>query len=328
MQKPELENNLIKKIFIKRFSDLLIVEENNKVSEIMQTEIEEYLDDEKHLQDIGMLSKREAAENVDFIKKIKIKCIYISGIRGIADIPFCKDSNKGCEYGNKPYLNIEKQTKIISLFGFNGQGKSSFTEALEFSLTGHVREADRRQYNKRNIFNYIKNINSEKGKVDVKLIDYATNNKINLSRDTEGTIELTKNDFEAENEIIINEINKEMNKVFIEKNRIDSFVLSKGKEQIELYGELLGFSKINRFIKKYWRNYSTEKGKELYAKENIAKEKLQELENKEVIEPEIKFTEIESEIINEIFPEESLDDNNSFINKLDIDHFKKIKRIS
>jgi DNA sulfur modification protein DndD len=325
LQKSELENNLIKKIFIERFSELLTIEENNKASEIMQNEIEKYLDNEKYLQDIGMLSKEEAAENVDFIKKLKIKCIYISGIKGIADIPFCKDSDKGCKYGNKPYLNIDKQTKIISLFGFNGQGKSSFSEALEFSLTGHVREADRRQYNKRNIFNYIKNINSEKGKVDVKLIDYATNNKINLSRDTEGTIELTKNDFEAENEIIINEINKEMNKVFIEKNRIDSFVLSKGKEQIELYGELLGFSKINKFIKKYWRNYSTEKGKELYAKENIAKEKLQELENKEVIESEIKFTKAESEIIIEIFPEESLDDKNSFINNLNMDDFKKNK---
>jgi DNA sulfur modification protein DndD len=43
--------------------------------------------------------------------------------------------------------------------------------------------------------------------------------------------------------------------VFIEKNRIDSFVLSKGKKQIELYGELLGFSEINRFIKRYWRDY-------------------------------------------------------------------------
>ena len=325
LQKPELENNLIKKIFIKRFSDLLIVEENNKVSEIMQSEIEKYLDDEKHMQEIGTLSKKEAVENVDFIKKLKIKCIYISGIKGIADIPFCKDSDKGCEYGNKPYLNIDKQTKIISLFGFNGEGKSSFTEALEFSLTGHVREADRRQYNKRNIFNYIKNINSAKGTVVVKLVDYTTNNKIKLNRNTEGTIKLTENDFEPENGIIINEINEEMNKVFIEKNRIDSFVLSKGKEQIELYGELLGFSEINRFIKKHWRNYSTEKRKELYAKENIAKEKLKDLKDKEVIEPEIKFTKFESEIINEIFSDESLDDNNSFIDNLNIDDFKTIK---
>jgi DNA sulfur modification protein DndD len=221
----------------------------------MQSEIEKYLDDEKNLQDVGTLHKKEAAENVDFIKNLKIKWIDISGIKGIADISFCKDKNKSCKYGNRPYLNIDKQTKIISLFGFNGDGKSSFTEALEFSLTGHVIEAERRQYKKSDIFNYIKNINSAKGKVDVKLVDYATYNKINLNRDTNGTIELTQNDFELEDEIIINEISEEMNKVFIEKNRIDSFVLSKGKKQIELYGELLGFSEINRFIKRYWRDY-------------------------------------------------------------------------
>ena len=291
----------------------------------MQSEIEKYLDDEKYLQDVGTLHKKEAAENVDFIKNLKIKWIDISGIKGIADIPFCKDKNKSCEYGNKPYLNIDKQTKIISLFGFNGDGKSSFTEALEFSLTGHVIEAERRQYKKSDIFNYIKNINSAKGKVDVKLVDYATNNKINLNRDTNGTIELTQNDFEPEDEIIINEINEEMNKVFIEKNRIDSFVLSKGKKQIELYGELLGFSEINRFIKKYWRDYSTERGKELYKKESIAKEKLQDLKEREVTEPEIKLTEFESEILKRISSEESLDDINSFVDNLSFDDFKRVK---
>ena len=322
LKEEELENNLIKKVFINRFEDILNVEKSNQVNSIMQEELKKYLNNSNYFNGEKDLPKPKKKNNSDFIKNLKIKTVDISGIKGIPERNKCNNYDQSCRYSNKPYLDISKNHNIISLFGFNGDGKSSFTEALEFALTDDVREARRRRFTKSKVSSYIKNINAENGHITIKLIDYENNNKkIKFTRKSEHTYEIEKNDFDDESKVI-NTLEKEMDKIFIEKNRIDDFALSKDKSQIELYGELLGFAEINNFIKNSWRSYKSEKNKAFYKKKESAKKRFEKIQKQKSNNNTVVFNEDEKNILKIILNKKSLIDLDNILENKKLDFFE------
>lgn len=92
-----------------------------------------------------------------------------------------------------------------------------------------------------------------------------------------------------------------LNKIFIEKNRIDEFVLSKGKTRTNLYGELLGFSEINDFIRVYWNSYETEKNNKLYDKQDNNIVKYKKMIKNKTDKPKLNLSEKENKIMNNKF---------------------------
>lgn len=124
--------------------------------------------------------------------------------------------------------------QYVFLYGPNGSGKPSFSEALEYGLLGVIQEADA---NKIKLSTYIKNTSTGKGKMPQITCIY------------------DGDDF-TESEV---ESNYELYRfAFVEKNRISDFshisVLS-SKTQSERISALFGLTEFNEFVQGFTLNF-------------------------------------------------------------------------
>lgn len=121
--------------------------------------------------------------------------------------------------------DFELDSELVLIYGPNGTGKSSFCEALEFTLLGNVVEAESKRLRKQD---YLKNahINS-----------FTSPNLVGL--DTEG------------NEILVLANEAIYRFCFVEKNRIDSFsriAAQTPAKQTELISTLFGLDTFTAFV--------------------------------------------------------------------------------
>ncbi|MBY0160202.1 chromosome segregation protein SMC [Cytobacillus firmus] len=137
-----------------------------------------------------------------------LKKIEIENFRGFSNL-FTHDFSK-------PYTLI---------YGTNGSGKTSFCEALEYSMLGYISEAESKRYDSNK---YIVNLVTGKGqKPKLTIID---NN---------------------DNEIELTEAPSSYHFCFIEKNRIDGFArisANTPSNQTEMLAALLGLEDFNTYV--------------------------------------------------------------------------------
>lgn len=244
--------------------------------------------------------------------KIFISKVWIKGIKGIINVQDkCKNKDISCKDGL--LMDLEERKSAI-IFGWNGEGKSSIVEGMEFCLTGDVVESKRRGVKKGEIKNYILNSDSKTGVVKIELHQpYKPPKKVIIERTTDNLSAMIKIN-NKENDLYLHikdniEIYEEyFSKHFIEKNRIENFVLSKGAENRQRYGELLGLEELNDFIKNSWRRYNSEKKQKIFEKSNLIenkynmkKEELIKLKEKEICEPRIEINDDEKNLILSLF---------------------------
>jgi DNA sulfur modification protein DndD len=121
---------------------------------------------------------------------------------------------------------------LVLIYGPNGTGKSSFCEALEYSLLGSVAEAESKRFREQN--DYLKNAHTN-----------AFTAPVVRATDSQGQ-EVTVQANEAAHRFC-----------FVEKNRIDSFsriAAQTPAKQTELISTLFGLDSFNDFV----RNFSAE----------------------------------------------------------------------
>src|SRR5690606_37093816 len=128
--------------------------------------------------------------------------------------------------------DFDLKSRLILIFGPNGTGKSSFCEALEYSLLGNVAEAESKRFRDQN--EYLKN---------------AYVNQFSppfvYAEDGEG------------NEIAVTANETAYRFCFVEKNRIDSFsriAAQAPAKQTELISTLFGLDSFAEFV----RNFTAE----------------------------------------------------------------------
>jgi len=124
---------------------------------------------------------------------------------------------------------FDLDSRIVLIYGPNGTGKSSFCEALEYSLLGSVQEADNKRF--RNLDTYLKNAHTD-----------SYTQPLTQALDFDGnTINLDPN-------------NEAYRFCFVEKNRIDSFsriAAQAPSRQTELISTLFGLDSFTDFVKNF-----------------------------------------------------------------------------
>lgn len=158
------------------------------------------------------------------------------------------DSFRG--FATSRFFNLEKQ--YVLLYGPNGSGKTSFSEALEYGLLGNIEEAEAAHIK---LATYIRNTSTNKGCPPI----------IRCSFD-DGSENEAKEDYET------------YRFSFIEKNRITAFSHIGGlnaKNQNERMAALFGLSEFSNFVQEFTKNFderylSTSSATEQAFKEQLA----------------------------------------------------------
>jgi len=125
--------------------------------------------------------------------------------------------------------SFDLDSNLILIYGPNGTGKSSFCEAIEYSLTGSVAEAESKRF--RNQIDYFKNAFTK-----------TFSPPVILGVDNEG------------NESLVSPNENLYRYCFIEKNRIDSFsriAAQAPSKQTELISSLFGLDAFTEFVRNF-----------------------------------------------------------------------------
>lgn len=156
-----------------------------------------------------------SVSNISFGKKIKrINTLEVESFRGFA-------TSRKFELGKQ----------YVFLYGPNGSGKTSFSEALEYGLLGRIEEADTDNIK---LPTYIKNTSTKKG-----------NSPIIHCLFEDGSAGIAKEDYET------------YRFSFVEKNRITDFSHISGltaKSQSERIAALFGLSEFTAFVHGFTKN--------------------------------------------------------------------------
>ncbi|WCE32073.1 AAA family ATPase [Vibrio sp. SCSIO 43137] len=124
---------------------------------------------------------------------------------------------------------FDLNSRLVLIYGPNGTGKSSFCEALEYSLLGNVAEAESKRFREQN--EYLKNA----------FVNALTHPEV-VALDYEG------------NDVRIESNESVYRFCFVEKNRIDNFsriAAQAPAKQTELIATLFGLEKFTEFVRSF-----------------------------------------------------------------------------
>lgn len=194
--------------------------------------------------------KAEDEKSDDVDKLIRLHSLQVEKFRG---------------FTHKQSFSLEKQ--FILIYGANGSGKSSFCEAMEYSLLGDINEAHKKRIQ---LQDYIKNS------------DHGTSiPPILKGVDSNGVLVDVKENYDL------------FHFSFIEKSRIDSFARISSHtpaDQTSLISTLFGLEDFNNFVKEFTENI------ENYIPQESQKDK----------DYKLKLLEVENHKKNKIFYEDEL----------------------
>ncbi|WP_027621809.1 hypothetical protein [Acetivibrio clariflavus] len=323
IKNKKIENNIVFKIFEKHLDEILDLKEgrffcsnfiNKKIEKIINGEIE------KSFYDSCSHEKQSDNELENIDRKIYLSKVTINGIKGFVNIFEYCNKTKNSECYLQPTLDF-KDRKSAVIFGWNGEGKSSLTESIEFALTNNVAEQKRRGIS--NISEYLLNTDSKEGFTEVELFEpYNPPKRVKIRRTIknkkDNNVQIfsdDSNDLEADIRNRINLYEEFFEKHFIERNRLENFVLSRGSENREAYGKLIGLDDLSDFIKIGWKKYDSQCKDEMYRKQNEALKKYEEIKTKldDLINKRIKKPIFEVNDDNKIIIESlGIDDDKDF----------------
>jgi DNA repair exonuclease SbcCD ATPase subunit len=153
---------------------------------------------------------------------MKIEEIRINGIRGFN---YVKDEN-----GDPSPHVIQLNGKHLFLYGENGTGKSSLFDAVEWCLTGEIKEASNRRISKQK--NFLVN----------KFCDDKDNPFVEISFDQRSNPTKFQRSIKASKQLF--NYTDEAEACLIESNRIEQFVIDTKKTLWQRFSDLLGFEKL------------------------------------------------------------------------------------
>lgn len=274
----ELEDNKVAYFIQKNINEILESEENYSTNIFVETETKKYIESGE-IEDEEYKLEGYESQNIFSEKSFYLSKVDIKGIKGFSNInEICKDHTKSCQ---GPLINLYGNKSAL-VFGWNGDGKSSLIEGMEYCLTNDVEEAKRR--NQKSLEKYLKNKNSKESVVEIEIFQpYEPPRLINIKKNLKEEFIENKGEDQVFLDLIKNNLEKFYDynkKVFVEKNRLENFVLSSGKKQLDRYGQLIGLQEINDFYKKKWRNYKSEIKQDIYQKDSEYEDKEKKLYNK------------------------------------------------
>lgn len=161
-------------------------------------------------------------------------CSYIQPTREQAPEQTCpitqiKSFSVGPFRGFAKQENFDLASQLVLIYGPNGTGKSSFCEALEYSLLGNVAEAESKRF--RNKHDYLKNAHTN---------SFIPPILIGLDN--------------QENDIPISANEDLFRFCFVDKNRIDNFsriAAQAPAKQTELISTLFGLDAFSEFVRNF-----------------------------------------------------------------------------
>jgi DNA sulfur modification protein DndD len=279
IRNKRVEGNIVFRIFEKHLDEILDVKGRFSCSNFISEKIKKIISGEidKFIYDNYCFEKTpdDVFENID--RKIFLSKVTINGIKGFANIhEFCKEKKNG-DCCLQPTLDfIDRKSAVI--FGWNGEGKSSLTESIEFALTNDVAEKKRRGIS--NISEYLLNTDSKTGFVEVELFQpYSPPKRVRIRRIIKNKKDITvqissddANDLEMDIRSRFYLYEEFFKKHFVERNRLENFILSRGAENREAYGKLIGLDDLSDFIKNSWKNYDSQCKEEIYSIKTVASE--------------------------------------------------------
>ena len=257
------EENIVFRIFEKHLDEILDLKGRFSCSNFISEKIEKIISGEieKSIYDNCSLGKPSDNDFENINRKIFLSKVTINGFKGFTNIhELCKKmKNDNCCL--QPTLDfIDRKSAVI--FGWNGEGKSSLTESIEFALTNDVTEKKRRGII--NVSDYLLNTNSKTGFVEIELFQpYKPPKKVYIKRSITKNKKATDvhissedaNDLEMDIKSRLNLYEEFFKKHFVERNRLENFILSRGAENREAYGKLIGLDDLGDFIKNSWKRY-------------------------------------------------------------------------
>lgn len=274
------EENIVFRIFEKHLDEILDLKGRFSCSNFISEKIEKIISGEieKSIYDNCSLGKPSDNDFENINRKIFLSKATINGFKGFTNIrELCKKmKNDNCCL--QPTLDfIDRKSAVI--FGWNGEGKSSLTESIEFALTNDVTEKKRRGII--NVSDYLLNTNSKTGFVEIELFQpYKPPKKVYIKRSITKNKKATDvhissedaNDLEMDIKSRLNLYEEFFKKHFVERNRLENFILSRGAENREAYGKLIGLDDLGDFIKNSWKRYDTQCKDEIYLIKTVALE--------------------------------------------------------
>ena len=159
---------------------------------------------------------------------IKIKSLCIKGFRGV-----------------KENLTLRLNSKSALLFGDNGTGKSSITDAIEWFYKGYVAHLSNEEIDRKGGLTALRNIfiaDTEKCSVEADFSDDNLNSQKSITLKKTNLEVEDSNNSEAFKEYIESSKNENLT---LKYSDLTDFVLSTKKEKLDSLSKVIGFTKIS-----------------------------------------------------------------------------------
>ncbi len=159
---------------------------------------------------------------------IKIKSLYIKGFRGV-----------------KEGLSLELNSKSALLFGDNGTGKSSITDATEWFYKNYVGHLVNEEIDRKGGLTALRNIfiaDTEKCSVEINFTDDNLNSQKSIILKKSNPEVENSNNSEAFKEYIESSKNENLT---LKYGDLTEFVLSTPKNKLDALSKVIGFTKIS-----------------------------------------------------------------------------------
>lgn len=301
--KDKIDSNSVYKILNNKFDVIVQAGERHEAYDIIENELNKYINGEiECLNSIDIIGT--TSSSVTTSENLYIKTIDMKGIKGFINIDESIATNENdsvprevaieSTYNNSPIINLNPNKSCL-IFGWNGEGKSSITEGIEFGLTGSTAEESRR--NKKSN-EYLLNSNSKKGIVEIELSKpFKPPQTIKITRTIDkNSMERYISRGERTGQAFYDKIYENISwyedyfsKHIIERNRLEEFILSKGEDKKKAYGKLLGLDELIMFIKNSLKTHNTVKRSPIFNKVGVKKSKLKSIEEQLKREEEKNF---------------------------------------
>ncbi|MGB9677614.1 MAG: AAA family ATPase, partial [Candidatus Ratteibacteria bacterium] len=149
--------------------------------------------------------------------------------------------------GIKSEINFHLNSKSLLLFGENGSGKSSITDAIEWFYYDSVKHLSTEEIDRKGGITALRNIHisdTDESSVNIEFDNSQMNCKKELSKNKNGNLEtnLSNQSEEFKNYLL----NSKKEQLILRYSDLTKFVLSTKAERLKFFSEIIGFEDLNK----------------------------------------------------------------------------------